>query len=408
MTRHDVVIVGGGIAGGALGAMLASAGVDVLVLERVREFKDRVRGEYMQPWGAAEMLRIGVDQVLLDAGGGWCRSIIRYDELVEPAQAEATAIDLTAFPGGAPGAFCVGHPEASDALNVHAGACGATVVRGVDEVEITAGLSPRVRWTVDGTVEEAECRLIVGADGRQSSVRRTLGIELDGVESQLVLGGMLVRTDDWLEDAAVIGTEDDRHFLAFPRPNGYVRLYDARVPSDRTAGPDRARHMLEGFRLSCVPNSEALATAVPAGPCGYFQGTGTWTEMPAADAAVLIGDAAGWNDPMIGCGLSIALRDVRIVGETLLESDDWSTDAFRPYAEERMERLRRLRMSAHLTTELECTFTPEGRARRERAADLMGTDSRVFAIRACSLIGPEVFPDECFTDDAMELALAYS
>ena len=38
----------------------------------------------------------------------------------------------------------------------------------------------------------------------------------------------------------------------------------------------------------------------------------------------------------------------------------------------------------------------------------MGSDSRIFAIRACSLVGPEVFPDDCFTDEAMDLALSYS
>jgi menaquinone-9 beta-reductase len=33
---------------------------------------------------------------------------------------------------------------------------------------------------------------------------------------------------------------------------------------------------------------------------------------------VLVGDAAGHNDPIIGQGLSIALRDVRLVGEAIL------------------------------------------------------------------------------------------
>ena len=44
---YDVVIVGGGIAGDALAAVLARGGVAVAVLERDPMPIDRVRGEFM-------------------------------------------------------------------------------------------------------------------------------------------------------------------------------------------------------------------------------------------------------------------------------------------------------------------------------------------------------------------------
>jgi len=47
----DVVIVGGGIAGSSLAAALAKAGLGVVVVERERRFRDRVRGESVHPWG---------------------------------------------------------------------------------------------------------------------------------------------------------------------------------------------------------------------------------------------------------------------------------------------------------------------------------------------------------------------
>lgn len=47
----DLVIVGGGIAGSSLAIVMARLGFDVVVLEKERQFRDRVRGEVIYPWG---------------------------------------------------------------------------------------------------------------------------------------------------------------------------------------------------------------------------------------------------------------------------------------------------------------------------------------------------------------------
>src|SRR6185369_13005056 len=64
MNRADVVIVGGGIAGASLGKSLAEAGVSVVIVEREVSFKDRVRGEQMQPWGVGEAKALGILDIL--------------------------------------------------------------------------------------------------------------------------------------------------------------------------------------------------------------------------------------------------------------------------------------------------------------------------------------------------------
>ena len=68
MSTADVVIVGGGIGGAALGRALAEAGLGVTVLEATETYPDRVRGESMQPWGVAEARAVGAESVLMDAG----------------------------------------------------------------------------------------------------------------------------------------------------------------------------------------------------------------------------------------------------------------------------------------------------------------------------------------------------
>ena len=49
---YDLVIIGGGIAGSSLACSMAKAGARVLLLECEIEFRDRVRGEILCPWGS--------------------------------------------------------------------------------------------------------------------------------------------------------------------------------------------------------------------------------------------------------------------------------------------------------------------------------------------------------------------
>jgi 2-polyprenyl-6-methoxyphenol hydroxylase-like FAD-dependent oxidoreductase len=112
---------------------------------------------------------------------------------------------------------------------------------------------------------------------------------------------------------------------------------------------------------------------------------------------VLIGDAAGWNDPIIGQGLAITMRDVRVLSELLREGRDWSPAALRPYAEERAERMRRLRFAAQLQSVLYNEFGPEARARRARARGRMAEDPSLGAPLAAVMVGPELIPAEAFT-----------
>ena len=68
----------------------------------------------------------------------------------------------------------------------------ADPVAGDPNVALTAGRQPSVRWAADGAPGETACRLIVGADGRESAVRRQARIPsvrfLDDVGLRCVLG----------------------------------------------------------------------------------------------------------------------------------------------------------------------------------------------------------------------------
>src|SRR4029453_2510951 len=88
----EVIIIGGGIAGNALAAVLARAGRAVLVLERSTVYRDRARGEVFQPWGVAEARRLDLHEALVRGGGIHHSRFVPYDETATPAEAEAATL----------------------------------------------------------------------------------------------------------------------------------------------------------------------------------------------------------------------------------------------------------------------------------------------------------------------------
>jgi 2-polyprenyl-6-methoxyphenol hydroxylase-like FAD-dependent oxidoreductase len=405
----DVIVVGGGIAGSALAAALAGDGYEVLLLERQIVYRDKVRGEVINCWGVDELLQLGLEKCILDAGGTYVNRFVGFDETVEPAVAEAAALHLDEMLPGIRGVLDVGHPEACEALATAAEESGATVVRGVGDVIVTAGSNPSVRYEFDDVEYEVPCRLVVGADGRMSTVRRQLGIPLTQTPPNSLGGGLLVEDlHDWPVNTTSIGTEGDLLYFVFPREGARARLYLLHdvAQKGRFAGPDRQRKFLEAFQFRCIPGSEMFGAARPSESCAFYPMNDSWTDEPFAPGAVLIGDAAGWTDPIIGQGLSIALRDARVVWDTLRSTADWSPAAFSAYGQEREVRMRRLRASGRVRTTINMTFTPDGAARRKAYARAWPKDPLLAGPRLATFKGPFNVPPESFEDSVLERIFA--
>lgn len=403
----DVVIVGGGIAGGVLATVLARNGLDVVVLERETTYPDRVRGEYMPPWGVLEFKRLGLLDVLYENGGLHIERNIPYDENWSPEVAEDRALDISKLLPDVPGSLCIGHPTMCSAFSMSARAAGAKVLNDIKNVEVTAGNRPTVSFVSDGSPIQLKPRLVIGADGRNSTVRKQLGFLVRADEPHSLIGGMLVaNVPDFPRNIQTIGTEGRFHYLIFPQGKDLVRLYAAYDFSDRAnfAGPDREARLLQAFRLKCLPYAEAVLAGTPIGPFNSFSNEDHWVDDPTAPGVVLVGDAAGHNDPITGQGLSIAARDVRIVNDILISNKDWHRTDFLPYVEERRERMRRLRIAARLATKLRVEFGEEARARRARVAERMR--DRQLSPMPASLVGPERLPSEAFLPETIATLIA--
>ncbi len=407
MDDPDVVVVGAGIAGGAFATVMARAGYSVVMLEVTREHRDVVRGELMVPWGVAEAQRLGLYDLYMQGGGHHTTSFAVYDEDVDPAEAEAHALDLTQLPFPPP--LCLGHPKMCNLLDEAAVAAGVQFLRGVRHTQVAPGSPPTVSFELDGQAHVLRPRLVVGADGRHGRTRSQIGVEEKADPVHHWITGMLVEgADDWPDHVSCLGVEGWRNFLGFPQGGGRVRLYLCVAAEDRERfmGPDGPRNFLDAFNVKSAPGAAVFANARPASEPFCYPNNDTWTDEPFAEGVVLIGDAAGHNDPIIGQGLSIAHRDVRVVTDILKETTDWSARAFQPYAEERAERMRRLRNIGRFTAVRDGEFGEEARARRRRLAMRLEQQPELRATQQAVLLGPDLLPPEAYAEETIAALLA--
>ena len=402
MKSYDLIIVGGGIGGSALAIVMARGGKSVLLLEPLPVYQDRVCGEWLAPWGVAESRRLGLYDLLRNAGAHHVLRHVTYDESRTPAESEARALPLGMFVPDVPGPLCIGHPHHCQTLYDEAGRAGATTSRGLHVTKVVTGAAPSLCYEHNGTAHEVSAQLIVGSDGRTSTVRETAGIKLYQDKPHHWFAGLLVDgAHGWDDQLQAIGTEGDFAFLAFPQGNDKVRLYGgyALEQRKRFSGPDGRRDFLDCFRMVSAPDTKYLAAATPAGPLYSYFNNDSWTDAPCAPGVVLIGDAAGWNDPIIGLGLSITYRDVRVVSDILKASEDWSVAALKPYAEERRERMRRLRFVAALSATLDVEFDAAARERRRSYHQRAAADMSLALHGIAVMGGPDAAPPETFTEE---------
>ena len=122
--------------------------------------------------------------------------------------------------------------------------------------------------------------------------------------------------------------------------------------------------MLQQCQAAGVP-PHVYANAANAGPLATFDGRTTWAESAYRHGVALLGDAAANTDPTWGQGLSMALRDARILLEQLLSNDDWHA-AGQAYAEARRPYFNVVHTMENWQTQLLMDTGPDADAIRAR------------------------------------------
>ena len=179
---YDLIIVGGGLAGSSLAIAIAQAGTRVLIVEREPQFRDRVRGEGMLPWGAAEARELGIYQPLVDE----CAVTVRWWAAPEGIR------DLAATTPSHLGCLNFYHPEMQQTLLDIAVASGAELLRPAEAIGLVAGDPPTVLIRANGSDRQFTARLVIGADGRNSRLRAQTGFPVSRDPDCLIVAGVLL------------------------------------------------------------------------------------------------------------------------------------------------------------------------------------------------------------------------
>ena len=324
----DVVVVGARCAGSPLAALLARRGLSVTVVEQATFPSDTLSTHVFEADGLAFLDRLGVMDRLRATGAP---VISNGDVRVEDFRWTGA---LPLRPGDPGFAMSVRRFLLDPILAEAAEASGAQLRMGakVKELVRESGRVTGVRVS-DGDGESVlRARVVVGADGRNSTVAKLAGARAYNVTANERAGYWAFFENPTVgpgDSAFLIHRWEDRLVLAMHADSG---LYQVALMPELRELPEFKRDMDRSFMeiaCSCEPVAETLRGAKR---LGKFHGAVRWTGYfrdASGPGWVLVGDAGHFKDPAAGRGISDAFRQVESLADAIaaaIGGPEWSLD----------------------------------------------------------------------------------
>lgn len=298
----DVLVVGGGPAGMAAGIAFGRAGLRTLVCERGPLPADKPCGEGVMPTGLQYLERLGVSAYLNQNHtrpftGVHYLSTAGVGASARFAEGPGQGIRRTELSR----AFCE-RARKIDGLEVRPRTPVTLGARGPDGAEA---------W-LDG--RRVTARLIVGADGFRSEVRRWAGLQDVCPRRRRFAVQQHFRCQPWSEYVEVHWAEDAEVYVTpCGREEVGAAVLWAAEKKKSVGGQRLMASMLSRFpRLSAsLQGAEPSAEARAIGPMHQV------ARSPVSDGVALVGDASGYLDAITGEGISLALAQVQALYDSI-------------------------------------------------------------------------------------------
>ncbi|XP_068528741.1 squalene monooxygenase [Anas acuta] len=321
----EIIIVGSGVLGSSLAAVLSRDGRKVTVIERDLKEPDRIVGELLQPGGFNALRDLGLEDTVEDIDAQTVNGYIIHDietksevEIPYPTSEDGRVVSGRSFHHGK---FIMGLRKAAMA-EPNAKFIEGTVLQLLEEDDCVVGVQYKDKET--GDTKELHAPLTVVADGLFSKFRKNLVSNNVTVSSHFV-GCILKDASQFKANYAELVLAKTSPVLIYQISSTETRvLVDIRgkMPKNlkeymiENIHPQLPDHLKEPF-LAAVQN-DRLRTM----PASFLP--------PSAvnkKGVLLLGDAYNIRHPLTGGGMSVVLNDVKIWRSLLQDIPDLYEDS---------------------------------------------------------------------------------
>ena len=311
----DVVVVGARCAGSASAIALASHGLRVVVLDKARFPSDTLSTHLLWPAGLVELQALGVLDAVTALGAPPMPIAYAFAGGIE-VRADYTPVDGIAH------AMCVRRTGLDAALVTRARALGADVREhtNVTDVVERGGRVVGVRYRDPDGTHEVLASLVVGADGRRSTVAQLVGsaapYRARPSGRACYYGYWRDHADEWRSVAAQ-WREGGELGTAFPCDDGMV-LVLLQPPVGRA---DEFAVDVETAYRQTIDKMPGLVDRLRGreliGPVRSATDIESYFRRSSGAGWALAGDAGHFKDPVTAQGIRDALRYGRLLGDAV-------------------------------------------------------------------------------------------
>ncbi len=321
--RCEVLVVGGGPSGSACAYWLATAGRDVVMVERKRYPREKTCGDGLTPRSVRQLEDMGLGEELAGAGH-------RYAGLRSHGFGRTLELRWPDHPNLPEYGYVITRKDLDALVAERASKAGATVWDGAEAVEpvvengLVGGATIRSKYA-DGPAVPVRARYTVVADGANSRFGRSLGTTRDRSYPL----GMAIRgywnsprhdepwIDSWLDIRDKSGNVLPGYGWIFPVGDGRINVGVGLLSTFNQWKAVNTTHLLQSF-AEFAPSSWDIRPETACGPpTGGRLPMGLSVTPHVGPTWILAGDAGGTINPFNGEGIAYAYESGRFAAEAV-------------------------------------------------------------------------------------------